>query len=196
MKKISQETIAALLCLAGWAHAGTALTDQDLRKVQGKDGVTVMGDLKIKTDAFVYTDTDANGGSISFNGITINGMYVKRYDILRGLPITSTMVSEANTPGTFGSAVASSMQPYLGESGVVTAGSQTAQQMAMAMSAGLYTSGDVVQIAFPNAGLNGVLTPTFSVTSITTGGGSGASFGSLTLDKVDMQGTKRWLWAH
>lgn len=196
MKKFSQDSLALLLLgAAALAHAGTPLTDQDLRKVQGQDGVTVMGDLKIKTEAFTYTDTDATGGSISLNHITINGMYVKRYDILRGLPAGSTVLAESNTAGTFGSAVAQSMQPYLGESGTVLPASQTAQQIAMAMAAGVYTSGDVVQIAFPSAGLNGALMPSFTVNSITMGNSS-ASFGSLSLDKIDMQGTKRWLWPH
>lgn len=196
MKNISQDTLALLLLGAvTLAHAGTPLTDQDLRKVQGQDGVTVMGDLQIKTQAFTYTDTDATGGAISLNGITIHGMYVKRYDILRGLPTGSTVVAESNTAGTFGSAVAQSMQPYLGESGTVLPTSQTAQQMALAMAAGVYTSGDVVQIAFPSAGLNGAVMPSFTVNSITMGNSS-ASFGSLSLDKIDMQGTKRWLWPH
>ncbi|MGE5452943.1 MAG: DUF6160 family protein [Acidobacteriota bacterium] len=182
-------------CVVSAAYAGAPLSDQDLRSVQGRDGVTVMGDLKIKTDAFTYTDTDASGGAISFNGIAIQGIYVKRYDILRGLPIAGSLVTEANTPGTFGSAVALSMQPYLGESGTVLPTSQTALQMSTAMAAGLYTSGDVVQIAFPNAGLDSALMPSFTVHSVTMGHGS-ASFGSLTLDKIDMQGTKRWLWSH
>lgn len=196
MKKISQDTLAWLLLgAATLAHASTPLSDQDLEKVRGEDGVTVMGDLKIKTESFTYTDTDASGGAISLNQISITGMYVKRYDILRGLPVASTLIAEANLPGTFGSSVAQSMQPYLGESGAVTTTSQTAQQMSMAMAAGLYASGDVVQIAFPNAGLNGAVTPSIVINSITMGN-STASFGSVALDKIDMQGTKRWLWPH
>lgn len=196
MKKISQDTLALLLLgAATLAHARAPLTDQDLAQVRGEDGVTVMGDLKIKTEAFVYTDTDATGGLISFNTISINGMYVKRYDVLRGLPAGSTVLAESNTAGTFGAAVAQSMQPYLGESGTVLPTSQTAQQMAIAMASGVYPGGDVVQIAFPNVGLNGAVAPSFSVNSITMGNSS-ASFGSLSLDKIDMQGTKRWLWPH
>ncbi|HET8694822.1 MAG TPA: DUF6160 family protein [Aquabacterium sp.] len=195
MKVAFKSGIAALTYLSACAVAQAAgpLSDQDLRSVQGQDGVTLMGDLHIKTDAFVYTDTDANGGSISFNGIAINGMFVRRYDILRGQPLN--YVSDANTPGSFGNAVASSMQPYLGESGTVTASSQTAQQMNAAIAAGIYTGGDVVQIAFPNAGLSSDVMPSFTVQSITMGH-SDNSFGSLTLDKIDFQGTKRWLWPH
>ncbi|HET8870279.1 MAG TPA: DUF6160 family protein [Aquabacterium sp.] len=195
MKTTFKQEVIALVCLSAcWvAQAAGPLSDQDLRKVQGKDGVTLMGDLNIKTDSFVYTDTDANGGSISLNGITIRGMFVRQYDILRGQPLN--YVSDANAPGSFGYVVARSMQPYLGESGTVTASSQTAQQMNLALSAGLYNGADVIQIAFPNAGLSAEVMPSFTVQSITTGN-SDKSLGSLTVDKIDFQGTKRWLWPH
>ncbi|MDE2593299.1 MAG: hypothetical protein KGL57_03595 [Burkholderiales bacterium] len=197
MKKFSQDTTVALLllCAATLTHARPPLADQDLRQVQGQDGVTLMGDLHIKTEVFTYTDTDANGGAISLNGITINGMYVKRYDILRGLPTGTSLVTEANTAGTFGAAVAQAMQSHLGESGTVLPSSMTAQQMAIAMASGVYPGGDVIQIAFPNVGLNGAVMPSFSVTSITLSNSS-ASFGALSVDKIDMQGTKRWMWSH
>lgn len=187
---------AALLAAVSLnASARKPASDQDLRAAQGKDGVTLVGDLQIKSEAFIYTDTDVAGGSLSFNDISVKGLFVKRYDILSGRNNSLSTADNANVSGSFVHAVAQSMQSYLGESGPVTSGSITAQQLSQARLAGLYEQGDVVQVAFPNAGLNSALTPTYKIESITMGN-SANSFGSVTLDKVDFQGTKRWMWSH
>ena len=187
--------LALLAALSLDASARKPATDQDLRAAQGKDGVTLVGDLQIKSEAFIYTDTDISGGSLSFNDISVKGLFVRRYDILSGRDTGLSTSANANVPGSFVHAVAQSMQSYLGESGPVTASSQTAQQLSLARLAGLYEQGDVVQVAFPNAGLASALTPTYKIDSITMGN-SNNSFGSVTLDKVDFQGTKRWMWPH
>lgn len=188
--------VAALLVgLSFHASARKQASDQDLRSAQGKDGVTLVGDLQIRSEAFVYKDTDVAGGTLSFNDISVKGLFVRRYDILTGRDTDLSTAGNANVPGSFVHTVAQSMQVYLGETGPVTSSSQTAQQLSLARLAGLYEQGDVVQVAFPNAGLNSALTPTYKIEAITMGN-SANSFGSVTLDKVDFQGTKRWMWPH
>jgi hypothetical protein len=206
-------TVAALSALAFSASAMTAIDDANLSGVTGQDGVTIAGDLNINIGSFKYTDTDTNGGSVSFNNIGINGMFLMTIDIMAGInssaitldaasPLGVTtatagaLLTAANTSGNAINAVGTSMQKYLGETGAIASGTATATNLLKLVTSGAYAGGDVVQFAFPAAGLDSKLTPSITVGSITMGNSNGASFGSLAINNMDMQGSKFWIYAH
>ncbi|MGE5451540.1 MAG: DUF6160 family protein [Acidobacteriota bacterium] len=171
----------ALSAVAFSASAMTSIEDADLSQVTGQDGVTIGGDLNIKIGAFTWTDTDTDGGSVSFNNITIKGMFVQTIDVLNHTA--------------FANAVGFAMGTY---------GADAAAELTKLVTAGVYDNvQDVVQFAFPDANLDTRLTPTITIGSITNGNapvlastGKAASYGSLQIKNLDLQGTKIWLWAH
>ncbi|GAA0759707.1 DUF6160 family protein [Ideonella azotifigens] len=166
--------LAALSALAFSASAMTSIDDEALSAVSGQDGVTIAGDLNINIGSFKYTDTDANGGSVSFNNIGVTGMFVMTIDILNA--------------ATTESAVATSMAKYVGAAAPTEA--------AKLVTSGIYDGAtDVVQFAFPDGGLDHKLAPSVTVASITMGN-STKSFGSIALNNIDMQGSKFWIYAH
>ena len=170
MKLIAKTVIAAALsALALSASAMTPIQDSDLSQVTGQDGVSIAADLHINIGSFVYTDTDAAGGSVHFNNIAINGSVAATLDIINNATFGAA-ASAANPNSTLG----------------VTGGTGLAAFM---------PAGDVVQIAIPqitvaaNHGLN------VSVAGITMGG-STASFGSFAMNDIKLQGTTVYMWAH
>ncbi len=182
MFKISAVALALSAALS--AQAMTAIEDADLSQVTGQDGVTIGGDLNINIGAFTWTDTDTNGGSVSFNNISIKGMFVQTIDVLNR--------------DTFVSAVGAGMTARLLANGVAAAdvGALVSTNLTNLVTYGVYDNvSDVVQFAFPNANLDGRLTPTIKIASITNGN-STKSYGSLEIKNLDMQGTKIWLFAH
>ena len=65
-----------------------------------------------------------------------------------------------------------------------------------ALGSGLYDGvSDVVQLAFPNTGMDTRTSSTVTVGSITNGM-SNKSYGALSLVHFDVQGTKMWVWSH
>jgi hypothetical protein len=176
MKLIKLSAVAAALAsLALSASAMTSIQDEELSQVTGQDGVSIGGDLHINIGSFQYTDTDATGGSVSFNNIGIKGMFVMTVDILNA--------------ATFTSAVGGAMAAL---------GANPATELPKLVAAGVYDgASDVVQFAFPAAGLDSKLAPSLTVGGITLGNSVGAkSFGSFALNNIDLQGTKIWMWAH
>lgn len=202
MKFVKLTAVAAILsALSLSASAMTAIDDSALSAVSGQDGVSIAGDLNINIGSFKYTDTDAQGGSVSFNNIGVTGMFVMTVDIMKGVAAAdignpAALLGAANTSGNVINAVGTSMQKYLGETGAIGQTSSTAANLMKLVTGGVYAGGDVVQFAFPNAALSKELTPTVTVGSITMGNSNGASYGSMAINNIDMQGSKFWIWAH
>jgi hypothetical protein len=179
MKLIKLSAVAAALAaLTLSASAMTAIQDDELSQVTGQDGVSIGGDLKINIGSFQYTDTDADGGSVSFNNIGFNGMFVMTVDILNHTA--------------FAGAVGASMVGH----GLTAAEANT--NLGLLVANGVYdNASDVVQFAFPDAQQDARLTPSITVDSITLGNSVGnKSFGSFAMNNINLQGTKIWMWAH
>lgn len=179
MKLFKLCAVAAALCgIALSASAMTSIQDEELSQVSGQDGVSIGGDLNINIGSFKYTDTDADGGSVSFNNIGIKGMFVMTVDVLNHTA--------------FASGVGAAMVGH----GLTAAEAQT--NLGNLVAAGVYdNASDVVQFAFPNANQDARLTPSVTVGSITLGNSVGnKSFGSFAMNNINLQGTKIWMWAH
>jgi hypothetical protein len=178
MKLLKQlAVVAALSSIASYASALTPIADKDLSKVSGRDGVSIAADLHVNIGSFVYTDTDAAGGSVSFNNIKISGVIAATLDIINN----ATFQKEA-------------MAGMTNADGTVSANPNTI--LAVTGGAGLAAfapTGDVVKIAIPqvttakNLGM--------SVDSIKMGH-SDASFGSFAVNDLKLQGTTVYIWAH
>jgi hypothetical protein len=169
MKLLKQLTVvAALSSIASYASALTPIADQDLSTVSGRDGVSIAADLHVNIGSFVYTDTDAAGGSVSFNNIKMTGAIAATIDIINN----ATFQADASA--------ASGASSVLG----VTGGAGLAAFM---------PAGDVVKIAIPK--VDTVKNLSFSVDSIKMGN-STASYGSMAANDIKLQGTTVYIWAH
>jgi hypothetical protein len=169
MKLLKQLTaVAVLSSIASYASALTPIADTELSKVSGRDGVSIAADLHVNIGSFVYKDTDAAGGSVSFNNIAITGAIAATIDIINN----ATFQADASA--------ASGSASVLG----VTGGAGLANFM---------PTGDVVKIAIPQVDTNKNLS--MSVDSIKMGNSS-ASYGSFAANDIKLQGTTVYIWAH
>lgn len=159
---------AALSAFAVAASAMTPIQDTDLSQISGQDGVSIAANLNVNIGSFVYTDTDATGGSVSFNNIKVNGAIAATIDIVNN----ATFQAEASA--------ASGPTSVLG----VTGGAGLAAFM---------PTGDVVKIALPEVTTNHLLN--VSVDSIKMGN-STASYGSFAMNDIKLAGSTVYIWAH
>ena len=180
MHMLKLTAAAALVAASLSASAMSSIADEDLSAVAGQDGVSIAADLNINIGAFTYKDTDATGGSVSFNNITVRGMMDMTIDVL----------NQAAFQGAAGASI------------LANGGGANTPLILGGIAAALgYTGGDVVQFAFPAAVGTGAaaaahaVTPTITIGSITTGNG-GKSFGSMQIQNLDLQGTTVWMFGH
>jgi len=92
MKFAKTLVAAALATLALSASAMTPIQDTELSAVSGQDGVSIAADLHVNIGSFVYKDTDATGGSVSFNNIAISGVIAASIDIVNATTFATSMV--------------------------------------------------------------------------------------------------------
>lgn len=187
MKLLKQlAVVAALSSIASYASALTPIADSDLSKVSGRDGVSIAADLHINIGEFKYTDTDTNGGSVSFNNINIKGAIAATIDIVNNATFQGE-VSAFNADGTKNDATTL---------GVI---SPLAVPGASSGLAAFQPKGDVVKIAIPMVDTTKNLS--MSVASITMGNsadasGKSPSYGAFEMNNIKLQGTTVYIWAH
>lgn len=165
--------VAAMSSMTFAASAMTSVDDADLSQVAGQDGVSIAADLNINIASFVYTDTDAAGGSISFKGIKFTGAIAATMDIMS----KAAWAGEA-LPGTLGM--------------LTDAGGSMATPHAGAI-ADFAPKGDVVRIGLPQITTTKLLN--ISVARMEMGN-STASFGSIAINGLNLAGTTAYIWAH
>lgn len=203
MKFFKLATAAALVAASLSASAMTSINDEQMSTVSGQDGVSIVADLNMNIGSFQYTDTDTNGGSVSFDNIQVKGMMVMTIDILNASAFTSSVVASIAADS----------------NGGLTVAQAAAVAQDLGAKAGYDFKSDVVQFAFPAATdavsarkaspsitINAIKMGSTAITGVdpTTGAptygahtdDSSASFGSIAIKNLDLQGTKVWLFAH
>jgi hypothetical protein len=158
---------AALVAASLSASAMTTIADDELSTVSGQDGVSIGANLNINIGSFQYTDTDANGGSVSFNNISIKGLMHMDVDIINAATFNTILTS-----------VGATLVDYDGTSDVV----QFAFPNDTLASTAVLPTIKVGSITLGHAGNNAAGTTT--------------SFGSIAINQLDLRGTTVWMWAH
>lgn len=93
---------AVLSALSMAASAMTPIQDEGLSQVAGQDGVSIAASLNVNIGSFTYTDTDTNGGSISFNNVRTQGLIAGTLDIINQATFETILTASGVTfPTTF-----------------------------------------------------------------------------------------------
>lgn len=178
LKRVAIATALSSIALA--ASAVTPIADTELSQVSGQDGVSIAANLNVNIGSFVYATPNGaeDGGSVAFNGIKITGTIAATLDIL-----SANSFFNATTGG----------------EAVTVLGLVPTAANAAALAA-FYPGTDVVRIAVPNLTTTNLLN--ISVASVTMGTngvqptGTAPSFGSMSLNNVNLAGTTAYIWAH
>ena len=169
MNMLKLTAAAALVAASLSASAMTTIADDELSTVAGQDGVSIAANLNINIGSFQYTDTDANGGSVNFNNISIKGLIHMDVDVINAATFGAILTA---------SGVGMAASEYDGTSDVV----QFAFPNDTLASAAALPTIKVGSITMGNAGKNAAGTTT--------------SFGSVAINQLDLRGTTVWMWAH
>jgi hypothetical protein len=221
MNMLKLTAAAALVAASLSASAMSTIADEDLSAVAGQDGVSIAANLNINIGSFTWGNNgDAAGqkASVSFNGIHVSGLVAMTIDVISGTQFNG--LYQGFTGGTTGTnaalgaigtattaSLATAQSAYTTTPSTATGAALVSAQIAAGASADATSTfykgtGDVVQFAFPNVK---VASPAdlmnISVNSITLGtNGVSAtadkSFGSFSINQLDLRGTSVWMWAH
>ena len=183
MKSVKLAVIAALSSFAVSAFALSPMQDSDLSAVSGQDGVTIGANLNIDVGSFVYTDTDATGGKISFNNISIRGAIAVEIDIINNATAKATLAAV----GVAGTDTATTN--FLPAGDVVRI---ALPDVAITGATALGTLSKAVTTPGANRTTNNLY---FGVASMTMGN-STKSFGAIAMNDIKMQGTTALICAH
>jgi len=196
MNMLKLTAAAALVAASLSASAMSTITDDDLSAVAGQDGVSIAANLNINIGSFTWGNTkDAAGqkASVSFNNIQISGLVAMTIDVISG-----TQFNALYTGFTGGGSNTS-----LGalNTGLSALGGLAASNVVDSTATFYNGTSDVVQFAFPNVKAKTGELLNMSVGSITLGtNGVSAttdkSFGSFSINQLDLRGTSVWMWAH
>ena len=190
MNMLKLTAAAALVAASLSASAMTTIADDELSAVAGQDGVSIGANLNINIGSFTYTNTTDANASVNFNNISIKGLVAMTIDVVSN----NTFKTDIQTAG------ANAVLAAGGSAAAATAtGNALLATVTGSTALNLGTS-DVVQFAFPqlDTGTSTVahsFSPSITVGSITLAG-STASFGSIAIKNMDLQGTTVWMWAH
>ena len=169
MNMLKLTAAAALVAASLSASAMTTIADDELSTVAGQDGVSIAANLNINIGSFQYTDTDANGGSVSFNNISITGLMHMDVDVINAATFSAVLAHAG---------VGMSTAEYDGTSDVV----QFAFPNDTLASPLALPTIKVAGITMGHAGTNAA--------------GGTTSFGSIAINQLDLRGTTVWMWAH
>ena len=179
MKSVKLAVIAALSSFAVSAFALSPMQDSDLSAVSGQDGVTIAANLNIDVGSFVYSDTDAAGGSIAFKGIEIRGAIAVEIDIVNN-------------------ATAKGILALAGVNGTDTATTNFLPAGDVVKIALPDVAVGTSTLSKPTAVTGAARTTNnlyFGVARMEMGN-STKSFGAIAMNDIKMQGTTALIWAH
>ena len=178
LKKVA--LVAALSSIASYASALTPIADKDLSAVSGRDGVSIAADLHVNIGDFTYTNTTENA-SVAFKNIALTGTFAMTLDVISGKSFLDLGAAGGGTGAPSGQALS-------------VLGLDLANSNQVALHS-FYAGGDVVKIAVPQLTVNSGNKLNMSVGAISMGG-STASFGSIAMHDIQLQGTSVYIWAH